>query len=93
MRIGEINSVATRPAGVSVQPNDAGAPAAESRALVAVTPVAASSEPRTSHRLAAFLAHLIATKEQLPQTRERRRAEPAEALAVYRAAAALIGRV
>ena len=93
MRIGEINSGTTRPAGLSAQASDASAPAAESRALVAVTPVAAGSEPRANHRLATFLAHLIATKEQLPQTRERRRAEPAEALAVYRAAAALIGRV
>jgi hypothetical protein len=38
---------------------------------------------------AAFLAHLIATKAQAPQTRAKRRAEPAEALAAYRAVAAL----
>jgi len=38
---------------------------------------------------AAFLAQLIATKEQAPQTRMRRRAEPAEALAAYHAAASL----
>jgi hypothetical protein len=37
----------------------------------------------------AFLAQLIATKDQHPQTRERRRADPTEALAAYRAAAAL----
>jgi len=30
-----------------------------------------------------FLAHLIATKAQAPQTRTRRRAEPAEAISVY----------
>jgi hypothetical protein len=30
-----------------------------------------------------FLAHLIATAVQAPQTRTRRRAEPAEAVAVY----------
>ena len=31
-----------------------------------------------------FIAHLIATAACLPQTRERRRAEPAEAVAAYR---------
>jgi hypothetical protein len=30
-----------------------------------------------------FLAHLVATKHQMPQTRLRRRAEPAEAIAAY----------
>ena len=30
-----------------------------------------------------FIAHLIAVKEQAPQTRERRRAEPGEAVAAY----------
>jgi len=30
-----------------------------------------------------FLAHLIATRTQAPQTRSRRRAEPAEAVAAY----------
>jgi hypothetical protein len=62
--------------------------ATESRALVALTPAAAPSEPR-AYRQASFLAHLIATKDQLPQTRERRRAEPNEAIMAYRAAAAL----
>lgn len=33
-----------------------------------------------------FLAHLIATATQAPQTRQRRRAEPAEAMAAYEAA-------
>ena len=65
------------------------APAGELRALVALTPEAATNKPSDSHRQAAFLAHLIATKDQLPQTRERRRAEPAEAIAAYRATAAL----
>ncbi|MEI9804585.1 MAG: hypothetical protein WDN48_09130 [Pseudolabrys sp.] len=43
----------------------------------------------TSYREAQFLAHLIATKDRLPQTRERRRADPAEAIAAYTAAGAL----
>ena len=65
------------------------APAGESRALVALMPAAAPHKPSESHRQAAFLAHLIATKDQLPQTRERRRAEPAEAIAAYQASAKL----
>jgi hypothetical protein len=66
-------------------------PPAESSALVAVTP-AADREPRANFRLAPFLAQLIANKEQMPQTRERRRALPGEAIAAYRAAEALTAR-
>ena len=40
-----------------------------------------------AHPTAPFLAHLIATKQQMPQTRQRRRAEPEDAAAVYAAAA------
>ncbi len=36
------------------------------------------------HPAAPFLAQLIATQMQAPQTRARRRAEPDEAIAVYR---------
>jgi hypothetical protein len=61
-----------------------------SRALVALTPAAGLNGPLTAtYRQAAFLAHLIAVKDQMPQTRARRRAEPGEALAAYRAAGAL----
>lgn len=60
----------------------------ESRALIATTPPPAYEAP-ANFREAAFLAHLIATKDRAPQTRERRRAEPSEAMAAYRAAAAL----
>jgi hypothetical protein len=45
--------------------------------------------PRPRHRQAPFLAQLIATKQQHPQTRERRRAEPAQAISAYRAMAEL----
>ncbi|HXZ47201.1 MAG TPA: hypothetical protein VEH02_10785 [Pseudolabrys sp.] len=61
----------------------------ESRALVAVDPVAGSPERHADHPHAPFVAHLLAMKAQHPQTRERRRAEPNEALAAYRATAAL----
>ena len=71
------------PRDPAVASHDAG-----SQALVALTP-AATPEPSTIYRQAAFLAHLIAVKDHLPQTRERRRAEPAEAIAAYRAAATL----
>jgi hypothetical protein len=39
-----------------------------------------------AHPTAPFLAHLIATQQQMPQTRQRRRAEPEDAFAVYFAA-------
>lgn len=60
----------------------------ESRALVPVNS-AASGRLSPQPRQAAFLAQLIATRDQLPQTRERRRAEPAQAVTAYRTAAAL----
>jgi len=43
-----------------------------------------ASLPRPS---APFLAQLIAAQRKLPQARERRRAEPREAIAAYTAAA------
>jgi hypothetical protein len=57
------------------------------RALVAVAPVDRSED---SHHWpqASFLAHLIATADQLPQTRERRRAGPEQVTALYAAASA-----
>ncbi len=60
--------------------------ASASRALVAIEPAAPHLGTRsaTRHPVAPFLAQLIATHLQLPQTRERRRAEPAEAIAAYR---------
>ena len=62
-----------------------------SRALVAVTPTVTPSLTM-GYRQAAFLAHLIAVKNQHPQTRERRRAKPGEAIAAYRVVEALISR-
>jgi hypothetical protein len=63
--------------------------AAESRALVALTPPAQAAAVPTRYRQAPFLAHLLAVKDQHAQTRERRRAEPHEAIAAYRATAKL----
>ncbi len=63
--------------------------AAESRALVATEIPVAALRVSPAYREAAFLAHLLATKAMAPQTRERRRAEPDEAIAAYCAAAEL----
>jgi len=57
-----------------------------SRALVTLAPNAHDAHPhRSIPRAATFLAHLIATARQLPQTRERRRAEPSVVIAAYQA--------
>jgi hypothetical protein len=59
------------------------------RALVPLAAAAAGAPARRpAPRTAAFLAHLIATARSMPQARERRRAEPAEVIAAYRAAIA-----
>ena len=62
------------------------APKTESRALVAIeAPARTEHAPRaTRHPAAGFLAQLIATQMQAPQTRARRRAEPQDATAIYR---------
>jgi hypothetical protein len=52
----------------------------------ALVPIAPTRPTRTSGRAhATFLVHLIATRRELPQTRARRRTEPAEAARAYRA--------
>jgi hypothetical protein len=67
------------------------APRAESRALTVTAPEAPRELPNV-YRQAPFLAQLIATKDQHAQTRRRRRAEPHEAIAAYRAVAGLTTR-
>ncbi len=68
------------------EPSEAGAPQTEGRALITIEQAAPGERvPRaTRYPMAGFLAQLIATRAQAPQTRERRRAEPEEATAVYR---------
>ena len=58
------------------------------RELVAVSPVKPAEALRQTptRSSAAFLAHLIATAEGLPQTREKRRLGPQEASRLYGAA-------
>jgi hypothetical protein len=65
-------------------------PRPASRALVAVKPQGERTDRPMAYRDAPFLAQLIATKAQHPQTRARRRAEPQEVLAAYRSVAALV---
>ena len=88
MRLGEINASTFRQSDAAERPTEPDAAASESRALVALAPSADPSESQPGYRNVAFLAHLIATKDQHPQTRERRRADPTDALAAYRATAA-----
>jgi hypothetical protein len=94
MRISGIGAAAIGPTprrSATRQPEPQTAPA-ESRALIAIAPAAQAerSWTRTRHPGAPFLAHLIATQMQAPQTRARRRAEPQEAIALYRAATAAV---
>ncbi len=91
MQIGKIDAAALRHSGTTAEQTDPDCPAptSESRALVPLAPALDLSGRQSDCRNASFLAHLIATKDQHPQTRERRRAEPGEALAAYRAAVAL----
>jgi hypothetical protein len=90
--VGTIQAGQARPSRPVAPADEAG-----SRALVTVDPVRPSERPLTPTRRpsAAFLAHLIASARNVPQMRERRRAEPDEAAAVYaaRPAAAPAGRV
>jgi hypothetical protein len=91
MQLSEIKKVAPRqdrqtPRGAEPAPAET---AVASRALVALSPATAMREAPQAYCQAPFLAHLLAMKDQHPQTRERRRAEPNEAIAVYRAAVAL----
>jgi hypothetical protein len=63
-----------------------GLPEAQRTALITVEAPRCEERawPSAHHPSAPFVAHLIATRMQAPQTRERRRAEPDEAIAVYR---------
>jgi hypothetical protein len=58
----------------------------DNRALIALQPIVPGERSPAGRPQASFLAHLIATDRQLPQTRARRRAEPADAITAYSAA-------
>jgi hypothetical protein len=57
----------------------------ESRSLVPAEATPAGRRPLPSRTSASFLAQLIATAQQSPQTREKRRIEPEAAILAYRA--------
>ena len=75
-----------RPAGQPAGSTETIAPSA-ARAVVPVRPVAAGAPAIAARRypLAGFLAHLIAVKQRVPQTRRRGRATAGEASAAYTA--------
>jgi len=89
MRVSATTAAVSKPSGALPGETERHEKPAPGRALIAVTPPAAAQEATTGFRQAPFLAQLIATKEQLSQTRERRRAEPGEAIAAYRVTASL----
>ena len=65
-----------------------------SRALVTVAPDMHETHlHRPIQRVSNFLAQLIATARQLPQTREKRRADPADVIAAYKATVERIQRL
>ena len=66
-------------------------PIETNHALVPLEPVIAASDAPETFRQAPFLTQLLAIRDRHPQTRERRCAEPNEALAAYRATAAMTG--
>jgi hypothetical protein len=68
---------------------DCAEPAGESRALIALSGATHRCDRAASFHHAPFLAHLVATNDKHPQSRERRRAEPDMAIIGYRATAAL----
>ncbi|MEZ5785329.1 MAG: hypothetical protein R3D62_02315 [Xanthobacteraceae bacterium] len=89
--MGPIDRLATSQPATRVLPVAAGATTADDRERPpgrSLIPLAPKSRlPRSPRPVgtgsAAFLAHLIATSQKLPQTRDRRRTDPAEARAAY----------
>src|SRR4051812_7618833 len=77
------------PSEVGRQPNGTRSASAESvergRSIVPLAAVDGDVNKSApySRPAAAFLAHLIATAQQAPQTRQRRRAEPTHAISLY----------
>jgi hypothetical protein len=56
-----------------------------SRPLIRLAPHGEEEHRNPVRRIATFLTHLIATDERVPQAREKRRADPAEVIAAYKA--------
>jgi hypothetical protein len=94
MRLRIIGGLDTERTGLTPHKPDftPAAPIETNHALVPIEPVIAETDAPETFRHAAFLAQLLAIRDQHPQTRTYRRAEPREALAAYRATVALMGR-
>jgi hypothetical protein len=90
MRIGGIGGPALGPATRRASADPREPEAVKGRALIAIAASAPADRPVTTtrHPAGPFLAQLIATQMQAPQTRARRRAEPDEAIAIYAAMSA-----
>jgi hypothetical protein len=86
--VGRIGSAKAVGSGGTSSREPADEAAAPSRALVrvAISPASpVSFRPADRRPAAPFLAHLIATDQGAPQTRERRRADPNWAITAYAA--------
>ena len=87
--IGSVGSAGQRTASlVRSRRPDAEAPVATGRSVLAVAPADRADRPVTAHRrtLAPLVAHLIATVTDAPQLRQKRRADPGDAVLAYGAA-------
>jgi len=84
--VGVSSSVSTLTRQFTNEACDTDASEAQERALITIEcPRQDEHSPRLARPPSApFVAHLLATRMQAPQTRKRSRAEPGEATAVYR---------
>ncbi|HWP26519.1 MAG TPA: hypothetical protein VNL39_09275 [Xanthobacteraceae bacterium] len=77
--------------GLAMQESENFEPGSTGRALVPLIAAPETLPPQAVVRQpACFIAHLIATKQALPQTRERCREAPAVAAAIYAATASAV---
>jgi len=84
--VGASSSVSALPRQPGNETHEAALPEGQGTALITIEVPRPSQRPpqSTRHPSAPFVAHLLATRMQAPQTRARRRAEPEEAITVYR---------
>ena len=83
--VGASSPVTTLPRQFATETENAASDTSGTALIVLEAPQRSERPPQSArHPSAPFVAHLLATRMQAPQTRARRRAEPAEAIAVYR---------
>jgi hypothetical protein len=83
--MGPVSGIRAASVDLRAARDQAAAPSLTGRALIPLRPIAQADLAPRNRPEASFLAHLIATDRQVPQTRERRRGEPADAIAAYAA--------